>query len=297
MRTIIFMNSLVYCIAALALAACDRNSSCYRDQLTGPITQNHPPSIQAQSDTNLVFGDTLKLRASATDPDGDDLTYYLTVFIRDISESDYVADAFLDSLTGDFWFVPGPMDMPDRSMMFTVIDEKGYSASTQFKVAVKYYLDQVCDLLQPDSFHNIVHYRPVGQEFVPNISALDIVQVWLEVDSPADLIVNIRSGTITGPIEGTSEVLTFPGRFNGIATFEFERVDLVPQEMYVIELVQQSGQNCLIGYRREANYPYGRFILNGTPWEYDDAWFREGVGSPYPEESNSGDLGECLDTS
>ena len=195
-RSRIFKNCFVLLMVVLVTTACDGDTTYILRCPNGSNLQNHPPEIQALNDTSIVFGDTLRLTACAIDPDGDELTYYFTLLIRNMSEYGYVADTFMDSLTGNFWFVPGPMDMPDRSLIFTAVDEKGYSASTMCKVTTRYYIDQAYEPNGPSGSHNIRYYSPVGQEFIPSLNALDIVQLWLNGSSSADFIINIHQSDV-----------------------------------------------------------------------------------------------------
>jgi hypothetical protein len=150
-----------------------------------------------------------------------------------------------------------------------------------------YVWDQVNDAYDPPLDQNVLIFSPVGQEFLPNLPMLHVVQVWLTdyIDRgsvPATFIVNIHAGTINGPIVGTSTALTLPGTFNDVATFIFEPVSLVPQSLYVMEVVQLTSTNW--GIRSlgggGATYPLGHQILAGVPREDNDLWFREGIMSP-----------------
>ena len=273
-------------VFVLLLCSCDSDPPCIPQK---PDVPGNPPIIQAQRDTSLVVGDTLRLRAYATDPDGDDVTFYATALLRDASERNYVADVHMDQETGDFWFVPGFRDMPDRTIMFTAVDEHGYSASTLFEVTAWYRVDQASE--STSGGVNVILYFPVGQEFVPSLSALDVVQLWLmggySYSGPGEFIVNVRSETINGAIVGTSRVTTLPERYVGVASFEFERVALTAGQTYVIELVQLSGQNWLVGNGHFTAYTLGRMIQQGRPMDTNDLWFREGVASPLPGEADA----------
>ena len=186
--------------------------------------------------------------------------------------------------------MPGARDLPDRTMMFTAVDEQGLAVSTVCKVTTFFQVDQMYNPSgSPGSWHNILSYTPVGQEFVPSLNALDIVQLRVgSAYSPnhptAEFIVNIRSGTITGPIAGTSDTLALAVPFDDIATFVFDRIWLTAGETYVIELKQLSGWNWLIGHDSVSPFYYsGRLILDGNPWNNNDAWFRTGMGAPLPD--------------
>ena len=67
-----------------------------------------------------------------------------------------------------------------------------------------------------------VYLAPMGQEFVPQRSSLDAVELTLaNTDTswpfPADVEVNIRADSITGPLLGTSLRITLPFGSSGVA--------------------------------------------------------------------------------
>lgn len=98
---------------------------------------NQPPRIRAQADTSVAIGDTLRLRASATDPEGDRLTYRATVLMSMEEWVDgYRPNAGIDTLTGRFWFSGTERDMPAREFIFDVFDARGGRDSTGFSIAV-----------------------------------------------------------------------------------------------------------------------------------------------------------------
>jgi len=274
---------VLFVVLVLLFSSCDSDPPCIPEK---PVDPGYPPIISAQRDTSVAVGDTLRLQAHANDPDGDSVAFYATAILRDASERDYVAEVHINRETGDFLFVPRFQDMPARTIMFTAVDARGYSASTLFDVSVWYHLDQKNDATATGG-HNVMLYSPIGQEFVPDLSALDVVQLWLiggsSYSGPGEFVMNIRSGTIGGQLLGASAVTALPYRFLGVASFEFERVALTPGQTYVIELVQLSGQNWLVGTTQSNPYVSGRMILEGRPIESMDLWFREGAVEPLPE--------------
>lgn len=268
---------LVAALLAVVLGACD-------DDKMGPgnpggVIFGEPPVIAALPDTFAVVGDTLRLRVSFSDPDGDDVTVYLTP-----GPPSSGGDAFLDSITGDFWFAPNASDRPSRSMVITAVDEWGDSSSVQLAITVMdFYRDQVADTGSIGVGQNVDAFKPFGQEFVPDLGAVDIVQLRFEGQTyDATLVINIRSSTITGPILGSSAPREFSAGFHGVATFDIERVSLTPGERYVIEVVQLSGRNWMGESFARPAYDRGRQILRGEPQENNDLWFREGVKAPLP---------------
>jgi Bacterial Ig domain len=109
------------------------------DDAASPISppKGNAPILAFQSDTTIAYADTLRLNASATDPDGDPLTFSMAVIVS-LSEirTGYFARAGMDASTGAFWFLPGPRDVPDRSFQFTVTDGTGLTDTSTFKVTV-----------------------------------------------------------------------------------------------------------------------------------------------------------------
>lgn len=268
------------CALLLLIGACDDNT-------TSPVVPpgpNRAPTVALLPDTTVILADTLRGRVAASDPDGDRLVYKMTVLLRDASELDYVPAAHIDSTSGRFWFLPGPRDRPDRSILFTVIDEHGYPASAQLDLHVTYYIDQSSGGY--GGGNNATYYAPMGQEFTPAFSALDVVELMLEDASgstlPGRIAVRIRDGTIAGTVVAESDTLTLPDNFRGTVMFRFARVPLQPQNRYVLEIVPVSSS--FLAERDGNGYAGGRLILSGQVQERSDLWFKEGALSPPPPE-------------
>ena len=152
--------------------------------------------------------------------------------------------------------------------------------------ADEYVWDQVNDSFIPGNLNSIIHIAPIGQEFVPSLDYLEVVEVWAcdWSDPPADpptIVVNIYSDHIGGSLMGTSSAVTLAPAFEGVATFVFEAVALVPGERYVLEVLRLSGGNGAVGTTGGTDtYPFGHIIRWGEPDEGTDLWFREGVIAP-----------------
>ncbi len=87
---------------------------------------NRPPVLGAVRDTTIALGDTVGIFISATDPDGDDITYHLAVSLTwEELKDGYRADASLGAETGYFWFKPGQRDVPSRQFQFIAEDGRG----------------------------------------------------------------------------------------------------------------------------------------------------------------------------
>ncbi len=126
----------------------------------------------------------------------------------------------------------------------------------------------------------------IGQEFRPTMSTLDVVDVELESFHPG-VSLNVREGTMTGPIVGSSSsVLATDWRmFHGtFAQFDFATpVSLVPEQVYVLEIVPPAS-GAIVGvvtdgnfqWREENRYTRGRLIGGGEPDEGADVAFRTG---------------------
>gem|GEM_PF-2869973 len=119
--------------AALVVLGCASTESTY----TGPEDDNNPPEMAAVRDTTIALGDTVGLFVSATDPDGDDVTYRLTVSVTyEELMSGYEADASLGTHTGYFWFRPSREDVPSRDFKFTADDGRGGEDDAWMTVSV-----------------------------------------------------------------------------------------------------------------------------------------------------------------
>ena len=162
----------------------------------------------------------------------------------------------------------------------------GVLSSTGLVSAQDYVVDQESSDFTHVLDYGIFSHDPIGQEFVPTLDHVDIVEVVTSSSGGTQLQVLIRDDTIDGEILGSSSKLVEPG-YNNVERFEFdESVPLVPFGRYVIEVRQLSGTGGL-SVRGEDNYPNGRLIVSGEAWDAWDTWFREGVRTPVPVESTS----------
>jgi len=152
--------------------------------------------------------------------------------------------------------------------------------SASVSIADEYLWDQTNDYFSPQLGQSIQAFSPIGQEFMPSLNCLEIVQLHIYNESgSSEFIVNIYSGSITGSLLGTSNTVAVSGFYLGVLTFTFDSITLLPQTLYVMEIVQIVGANggvssSGVGY---STYPLGCQILSGIPMENNDLWFREGV--------------------
>ena len=132
-----------------------------------------------------------------------------------------------------------------------------------------------------------VYLGPIGQEFVPDNSTLDVVELFVANVDPSspfasDLEVNIREGSMAGRVLGTSSPVSAPFGSSGVAHFDFPgSVSLVPGSIYVIELVvPPDGGNVAVGGGWTSSYLPGCLIVQGQlvpQTDNSDLWFREGT--------------------
>ncbi len=145
-------------------------------------------------------------------------------------------------------------------------------------LADEFTWDQTNDLQQPNIYRDISTFSPFGQEFTPNLDYVQVIQLVISnfLPDPAKITINIRSDSITGILLGTSNTITLPGNYTGIATFPFISVALQPRNLYVMEVVRTSG-NAGVGGYSPATYQQGCAVLFGIPYDNIDIWFREGL--------------------
>ena len=111
-------------------------AGCAGDSVTAG-SDNQPPELEAVRDTTVALGDTLGVFVSATDADGDDITYHLAVSVTwEELKQGYRADASLDARSGYFWFRPSDDDIPSRDFQFTADDGRGGEDAAWMKVGV-----------------------------------------------------------------------------------------------------------------------------------------------------------------
>jgi len=130
---------------------------------------------------------------------------------------------------------------------------------------------------------------PWGQSFTPSLPSIGFIRLLFDDGNANDglgatVYVNIRSGSISGAIIGSTDPVAMPNNFAGTATFLLpSAVTLTPGTAYYFEPepVQQSGGtwNIVAG---PYNYPGGIVFSGGFPATGSDLWFREGIIVPEP---------------
>ena len=107
------------------------------DMLDYPFESfNRAPVIQELPDTNIAVGDTLWMRALAHDPDGDEISFRIKIYVYNVFGR--WPDIDFNSSTGHFWFAPVAGDQPNPSFEFIARDGRGGESSTTFAVEIIY---------------------------------------------------------------------------------------------------------------------------------------------------------------
>ncbi|HEY6945734.1 MAG TPA: hypothetical protein VI431_11395 [Candidatus Acidoferrum sp.] len=129
---------------------------------------------------------------------------------------------------------------------------------------------------------NASNFSPLGQSFTPTLTSLNFVNLLLLTDNGgATVEVNIRLGSISGPILGTSQPTVIPFSIApSVSSFRFSTpVTLIAGDLYVIEPFVVCGHT-LIGSTQTNNYAGGNQILRGIAQTNNDLWFQEGISEP-----------------
>jgi hypothetical protein len=141
------------------------------------------------------------------------------------------------------------------------------------------YLEGGADIFQDE---------PMGQSFTPQLSSVGFIRLYIYNGlfgnmSPANISVNLRSGSLDGAILGTSTVVTIPnGAFAGLVEFTFTSpISVVPGTTYYFQPVVLNNNNLGLN---AAPYGYtgGTAIFNDASNPNMDLWFREGIIVPEP---------------
>jgi hypothetical protein len=154
--------------------------------------------------------------------------------------------------------------------------------------AVPFLVDQSNLPPSPGSGINYRNFH-LAQSFTPTFSALDVVELDLEL-GPAILRVDIRRGGVTGPVRGSSAdvLVQTPQTQRQVFQFLFDSpIPLVPGNLYVIDLVFVSGDGGFSTIGPDT-YAGGQAFADGSSQIQGhgaaDLWFQTGwTGAPVPE--------------
>lgn len=110
---------------------------------------------------------------------------------------------------------------------------------------------------------NMGYASPLGQEFVPDVSNLAAVDLYVNLNSGTsgpELSVNIREETITGDILASGTIDSTVQGWNLVTLDDYAWLDV--GSLYVIQFISTSPNGvCLTG----DNYADGAYIFQGTP--------------------------------
>jgi len=134
--------------------------------------------------------------------------------------------------------------------------------------------------------------QPTGQSFTPSLNGIGFVRLNVFDENRnnglgATIYVNLRSGSITGPIVDSTAPVTLPDNFGlplntGFVTFRFSaEVPLQPGTKYFLQPVVQAGDSWGI-FAGTFGYDRGELYAFGSSSPTTDYWFREGVIVPEP---------------
>jgi hypothetical protein len=137
----------------------------------------------------------------------------------------------------------------------------------------------------------------IGQEFTPTASALDVVEIGLGPHTPGSVgvRVNIRQGSLSGAIVGTSLLATIPTTPQPAPKYHFDfasPVPLVPGKVYVIQpVLAPPNVQLAFAYLDSPLYAGGRAIVHGAIRDDVDMVFRTGLSIPEPSAAVLGLVG------
>jgi hypothetical protein len=124
--------------------------------------------------------------------------------------------------------------------------------------------------------------QPLGQSFTPTLSSIGFIRLFVEGGLGTSLYVNLRTDSITGPILGSTDLISFGGTFAGYSNFFFSTsVTVIPGATYFFQPVLQSGGGAVVAYNGY-NYPGGNAFEQEVSLPSIDLWFREGIVVPEP---------------
>lgn len=130
--------------------------------------------------------------------------------------------------------------------------------------------------------------EPLGQSFTPTLlESVGFIRIMLNDDTqgntlPGTICINLRSGSIDGPLLASTEPVLVPAGTHGPVTFYFaESVFVINGATYYFQPWVQNGNawGCNVG---AYNYTGGMAFNNGLAFPGGDLWFREGIVVPEP---------------
>jgi hypothetical protein len=131
--------------------------------------------------------------------------------------------------------------------------------------------------------------QPFGQSFTPSLSAVGFIQLTIFNGfsgnySQANIVVNLRSDSVSGQVLGTSQIVSIPGGalFFAPVNFIFDSpISVTPGVAYYFQPEVLNNNNLVLN-AAAYNYSGGMAFVGGLPYPSDDLWFREGIIVPEP---------------
>ncbi|MDB6036900.1 MAG: hypothetical protein JWM99_741 [Verrucomicrobiales bacterium] len=133
----------------------------------------------------------------------------------------------------------------------------------------------------------LLNNQPLGQSFTPSFSSIGVVELWLGDNSAGsgDIAVNVRSGSITGTILGTTASLSYST--TGMYDFLFsDPIALTPGTKYFLQPFALSGSGVGANLVNSPSFTGGA-IYGGTVHMGFNFWFQEGIVGNVPEPSSA----------
>ncbi len=138
-----------------------------------------------------------------------------------------------------------------------------------------------------DFIFDIQGAQPIGQSFTPALDSVGFIRMVLNDNTQGNtragtIYLNLRSGSITGPLLASTEPVQVPVGTQGPINFYFASpVPVTPGTTYYFQPWIQSGNTwgCNLG---PYNYPGGMVFTAGIAGPAMDLWFREGIVVPEP---------------
>jgi hypothetical protein len=128
---------------------------------------------------------------------------------------------------------------------------------------------------------------PYGQSFTPATNLVGFIRLkvgdrFAGNSLGATLFVNLRTGTIGGPVASSTDPVLLPDGFFGTVNFFFATpVPVTPGTTYFFQPVVQAGDSWIVD-GGAFNYPGGTAWVGGSSIPGSDYWFREGFVVPEP---------------
>ncbi len=140
----------------------------------------------------------------------------------------------------------------------------------------------------PGQTQEIQPYQPFGQSFIPNLSAVGFVRLFVADSvfsngSDATISVNLMANSITGSILAATSPMHLSGNSFGYITFYFANpVAVTPGVTYYFQPIVASPDNWRTALLPGFTYVNGTAFVNGLASSSVDLWFREGIVVPEP---------------